>query len=214
MSLVFEKVDSTPSTDAVAPVLEAIDLTVGYARSAVATDLSLCVRRGEVIRISGQNASGKSTFVKTLTGIIPPIRGRVEIGGYRLDTQPASAKRLIGYSSGDVPYTTLTGREHLTVTKHLWKLDAAALRHEFDGIREWPLYRHLDEPVASYSRGTVQQLALLQALIHKPTVFLLDEAFDSIDADTLGTIFRRLRQEAARGAAVVYVSHRHPELRV
>lgn len=214
MPITFQPVSSSPSRRTDSPVLDASDLTVGYGRTVVATDLNLRVHRGDIIRISGENASGKSTLVKTITGILPPIRGRIEIDGHRLDNQPAAAKRQIGYSSGDVPYTTLTGREHSTITQQLWNIDDATLEREVDGIREWPLRRHLNEPIATYSRGTLQQLALLQALIHKPSVLVLDEAFDNIDADTLDAIFHRLHEEVANGTAVLYVSHRHPELRV
>lgn len=214
MRLDVESVTRSSSDRTDPPVLHASDLSVGYGRAVVATDVNVTVHRGDIIRIAGPNASGKSTLVKTLAGIIPPIRGRIEIDGHRLDTRPASAKRLLGYSSGDVPYTTLTGREHLTITQQLWEVDDATLGREIDDTREWPLHRYLDAPLATYSRGTVQQLALLQALMHRPAVYLLDEAFDNIDTETLDSIFRRLREETAGGAAVVYVSHRHPDLRV
>jgi heme ABC exporter ATP-binding subunit CcmA len=192
----------------VADVRDAIaaeDLWRSYGRQRVLRGVSLAMPAGRSLAILGPNGAGKSTLLRVLGAVMHPRRGRVSIYGDDPFTNP-SARRRIGFVGHEpMLYGGLSVIENLRLLAILYGLsdglERAARVCDLLGI---------DRPAAlvrSLSRGGQQRAALARALLHRPTVLLLDEPFTGLDlggADGLGRILREFCQD---GGAILMTTH-------
>jgi heme exporter protein A len=192
----------------VADVRDAIaaeDLWRSYGRQRVLRGVSLVMPAGRCLAILGPNGSGKSTLLRVLGAVMHPRRGRVSIYGDDPFTNP-SARRRIGFVGHEpMLYGGLSVIENLRLLAILYGLSDGFERaaHVCDLLG-------IDRPAAlvrSLSRGGQQRAALARALLHRPTVLLLDEPFTGLDlggADGLGGILREFCQD---GGAILMTTH-------
>src|SRR5881628_4109940 len=155
---------------------------------------------GQTLAIFGPNGAGKTTLLKVLAGLIRPREGVVRVAGGR------RAIGWIGHQSH--LYEHLTVRENLHFWASLYGVPAArrgaraALVLERLGMGD-----RADQPVWSLSRGLAQRAAIAKALVHDPSVLLLDEPFTGLDLAAAAEFRRLLAELAAKGRAVVIATH-------
>lgn len=161
-------------------------------------DVSLEVRRGEILGIIGPNGSGKSTLLKILAGITPPTKGTVRISGH--------VASLLEVGAGFHP--ELTGMENIFYHAALHGMGRDAVLErlgdiiEFSGLREY-----LYEPVKHYSSGMYARLGASVVLHLEPDIALVDEALAVGDAEFRDRVHGRLRFLIHRGVTVLLVTH-------
>ena len=169
--------------------------------------VSFTLEAGESLAVFGPNGAGKSTLLRTLAGLLRPQRGAVYLAGERYDGRQASQRRRIGWiSHQSLLYDSLTALENLTFVARLYGLpnaDAAA-RSALDRVG---LGGRLHAPVRTLSRGLVQRAAIARALMHEPSVLLLDEPFTGLDVDAARQLREVLTAEIRGGHTVVIVTH-------
>jgi len=198
------------STDA---AIETVGLTRIYhqpwrRRAIRAVDgVSLTVPRGTVFGLLGPNGAGKTTFVKLLLSIVRPTAGTARLlGGDCL--QPES-RRPVGYLPENhrfPPY--LTGAGFLDFAGALSRMQAAERRRrvaellDLVGLRDWASVR-----LARYSKGMLQRLGLAQAMMHAPSLLILDEPTDGVDPLGRRQIHSILRELQQRGVTIFVNSH-------
>jgi heme exporter protein A len=157
-------------------------------------DVSFSVRPGQTLAIFGPNGAGKTTLLKILAGLIRPQHGRVQIEGGR---------RAIGWIGHQAQlYGQLTVRENLRFWASLYGVEPPP-----DLLSRLGIADYADRPVRALSRGLVQRAAIARALVHDPTVLLLDEPFTGLDRTAAEAFGRLLAQAAAAGRATVLVTH-------
>lgn len=172
-------------------------------------DMSIQARPGEVTALVGPNGSGKTTLLLVLATLLVPDAGEVRIAGFDPVTQPDEVRRRMGWSP-DVfgLYENLTTREYLDMMAAAYRVPAAvrALRatHLLGLARLDDL---ADAPVHTLSRGQKQRLGLVRALVHEPSVLLLDEPASGLDPRSRVALRDLLRGLAGQGATVVVSSH-------
>lgn len=198
--------DAPAATDA--SVLQVAGLSARYDGPDVFTDVSLTLRRGETVRVTGPNGAGKSTLLRCLTGVHPPRTGLVRVRGTDLAAHPVEAKRHIGYAAGDIPFTYLTGREHLELGVRVYRLPRSAADAVLNRFSGWALTRAIDTESRRYSHGMRQQLKLLLAILHNPSLLVLDEAAEGLDDQALTDWLGYLADRSTAGGSLVYVEHR------
>jgi ABC-type multidrug transport system ATPase subunit len=186
-------------------VLRAEDLSFAYGELIAVDGVSLEVGRGQVLGVLGPNGAGKSTVIKMLTGQLPPRTGRIEVLGLDLGRDRATIQGRIGvcFEEKNV-YPTLSGRENLRFFARLFgrrDLDVTSL------LERVGLAERGDDRVTAYSKGMRQRLMIARALVNEPDVLFLDEPTDGLDPVSARTIRRLIRDEAARGAAVLLTTH-------
>jgi ABC-2 type transport system ATP-binding protein len=190
-------------------VLEVRDLTKRFGGQTVVDHVSFTVRPGEITGYLGPNGSGKSTTVKMMTGLLHPTEGQILFDGGNIREDATGFKQRLGYVPEEPNlYGYLTGLEYLQLAGGLRGLPEDRVRQKANELLELLSLRDARwVPISAYSKGMKQRVLIAAALLHDPEVLIFDEAQSGLDiANSL--LFRHLlRSLAARGKAILYISH-------
>jgi ABC-2 type transport system ATP-binding protein len=162
--------------------------------------LDLDIRNGEVFGLLGPNGSGKTTFIRMLSGYLLPTRGRLEICGCDAVGQSLEARRLIGYVPEAAPiYGFMRVREFLAFMARLRGMAGRAVTDAVDRvITTLALEAVADRPARTLSRGFRQRTVIAQALVHDPALLILDEPTNGLDPRQIIEIRDLIRGLAGR----------------
>ncbi len=176
--------------------------------------VSFRVERGELFGLLGPNGAGKTTAVKILLGLTHPTEGEARLQGMSA-SDPAS-RRHVGYlPEGHRFPGYLTARETLRVFGRMSGMSRESIsRRVPELLARVKLADWADVKVKKFSKGMTQRLGLAAALVHDPDVLLLDEPTDGVDPVGRREIRDLLREEAARGKAILLNSHLLSEIEV
>ena len=170
----------------------------------------LVIPRGQAVLLVGANGAGKSTLLRLVAGLCRPSAGSVTINGRDPQRTPEARAEIGLLSHQTLLYDQLTPRENLRFFAQLYGLDEPDQRLAA-ALATVGLDERLDQRVGSFSRGMKQRLAIARAILHDPSILLLDEPFTGLDAKAsaaLHHLVQRLRQE---GRTCVLVTHRLDE---
>lgn len=164
----------------------------------VLRNIDLDVAAGQTLLVVGPNGAGKSTLLRMVAGLMPPSAGEVETGLGPGEIGYVGHRTLI--------YPKLTARANLAFWQALFGLprDGAAVEAALTRVG---LSRFADEEAGVFSRGMSQRLSLARVFLTAPRLLLLDEPASGLDPSSAGMLRREIRDAAASGAAVVWVSH-------
>lgn len=195
---------------ALAPVVLEVDgLRKSFGGAPAVNDVNLSVRRGSIFGFVGPNGAGKTTTLLMMTGLLRPDAGSVTVSGIDVWRSPSAAKRAIGVLPDRMRlFDRLTGAQMLYYSAVLHGLDRTAARSRTDDLAfALGLDGSLDRPVRDYSVGMVKKISLAAAMIHSPSVLVLDEPFESVDPVSTAQAVDLLKRFAAAGGTVVLSSH-------
>ena len=171
-----------------------------YGSKRVLRALDLDVARGGFHVVTGANGSGKTTLLRIVAGLAAPTRGEVAVDGER---------EQLGYVGHEpLVYRELTAVENLRMYARLYRVAEPGERIGML-LERFDLWDARNERAGSYSRGMLQRLALCRALLHEPTLLLLDEPYSGLDAEGAALLDRELRER--RGRATFLVSTHDPD---
>lgn len=185
------------------------DLWKSYNGRPAVRGLDLEVRPGELLALLGPNGAGKTTTIKVVVGLLSMDRGTVLVDGQDIAQDPLSYKARVGYAPEDPSLPEyLTAEEFLGYVARIRGLDTVTRQRRIDGLlRDLDLQAKRDELVVTLSRGMKQKLALASALLHEPSLVLLDEPLTAIDPAGQRRIKEMLRDIADGGAGVLVSTH-------
>jgi len=197
-------------TGVTVPVIEAWDVYKDYGSVHALSGLSFRVMPGEVYGLLGPNGAGKSTIIKIITGLADPTSGGVRVLGLDPEASPVEVKSRIGY----VPETTtlyesLSPRDFFEFIASIRRLDKKTADDRVTRLANaFGLEEYYDSPIATLSMGTRQKVALIASLIHEPSLLVLDEPLNGLDAKS-GRIFKDLLLLHAQrpGHGVLFSTH-------
>jgi heme exporter protein A len=189
--------------------LEARAVARDFGGRPVLRGIDLSVAAGETVVVLGPNGAGKSTLLRILALLLAPRAGTVAVQGHDGQRARNEALRLLGYLGHESAcYPDLTARENLTFYAELFGVADAARVEE---LLAWTgLAEAADRPLRTCSRGMVQRVGLARALLHRPSLVLLDEPFTGLDPAASDALDARLRALRAEGCAVVAAVHDVP----
>ena len=179
-----------------------------YGDRCAVSDLEFNLDRGQVLGLLGPNGAGKTTTMQMLAGVLPPSQGRVCIVGHDIHLRPQQAKLHIGYLPDQPPlYTDLTVDEYLLFCARLHRLSGSAAR---DAVSQSKTRCGLEAVgrrlIANLSRGFQQRTGIAQAILHAPSVIILDEPTTGLDPGQ-NLELRKLIRSLGREHAVILSTH-------
>jgi ABC-2 type transport system ATP-binding protein len=184
-------------------------LSKRYGEFTAVRDLELSVEQGEVFGFLGPNGAGKTTTIRIMMGILVPSSGRVTIDGLDCQTDRVEVKRRVGYlPDNPIFYDYLRGREILTFVGEMHgQSRAEAEKRAGMLLEDLALDDASDEFAVNYSAGMRKKLGLACALIHEPSVLILDEPTNGLDPRASREVQERLRISAAQGKTIFLSTH-------
>ncbi len=181
---------------------------------AVLQGLSLRVQRGEIYGLLGPNGSGKSTTFRVLTGMLRPDAGEILLDGEAVEAGGRKLRQRLGvvFQAGSLD-SRLTARENLLLSAGLNGIpQATAVQRTRELLAFTALEARADHPVLQYSGGMRRRLELARALLHEPSLLLMDEPTTGLDERFFREVWQRIETlRAERGLTVLLTTHRAEE---
>jgi heme exporter protein A len=170
-------------------------------------NLEFQVAQGEFVALLGPNGAGKTTFLRILASLSRPTLGEVTIAGFSLPNQSADVRRRLGVVSHlPLLYGDLSAEENLRFYGRMYSVANLESRIHFV-LELVGLESRRRDLVRTFSRGMQQRLAIGRAILHSPSVLLLDEPHTGLDQDACEMLDGVLREVAGQGHTVVMTSH-------
>jgi len=191
------------------PALDVRGLFKAFAGVAAVDGLDLSVAAGEIYALLGPNGAGKTTTLRMVTGLARPDAGSIHVFGVDALADPIAAKQMLAWLPDEpLLYDKLTAAEYLAFVAGLWRVpaDVAASRAE-TLLARLGLADKRDARCEGFSRGMKQKLALAGALIHGPSLLILDEPLTGLDAASARVVKDMLIEIVAAGATVIITTH-------
>ena len=190
-------------------MIEIRDLTKRYGEFTAVDRLSLTTAAGEIFGFLGPNGAGKTTTIRIIAGLSLPTSGSVFVNGIDVIAEPARAKSILGYVP-DRPYLyeKLTGRELLHFVVDLYRKDWRECEpRAIDLLKYFDLDDWIDARIENLSHGMKQKLVLVSALVHDPTVLVIDEPMVGLDALAQRQVKLLIRRLASENKTVFLTTH-------
>ena len=191
-------------------MIEAFGLTKMFSEFTAVSELSFQVNPAEIYGLLGPNGSGKTTTMRMLLGLLRPTAGTAKIQGHDIVADPVAAKRVMGYVPEEpVLPERLTGFEYANYISDIWRVDRGPKREREieDLLTLLDIRDASDDLIETYSKGMARKTSLVAALIHHPTVLILDEIQAGIDPRGAATIKEILNGLRSKGATILMSTH-------
>ncbi len=186
--------------------VETRQITKLFGKQKALDEVSFSIKKGELVGFLGPNGAGKSTMMKIITGFLPPDSGEVLVNGQKVESKNLEIRKNIGYLPEHNPlYTDLYVKEFLEITAGFYQLKNKKHRVA-EMVEQTGLGDEQHKKIGSLSKGYRQRVGLAQALIHDPSVLILDEPTTGLDPNQLEEI-RNLIREISREKTVILSSH-------
>ena len=184
-------------------------LTKSYGDKKAVDDLCLHINAGEIYGFIGHNGAGKTTTLKSVAGILQFDIGEIYIGGRSIKTDAIECKRKIAYIPDNPDlYDFMTGIKYLNFIADIFGIssDGRAERiRKYADIFE--ITADLAQPIAAYSHGMKQKLAIIAAWLHSPELIIMDEPFVGLDPKAAHSLKLMMREMCDGGGAIFFSTH-------
>ncbi|MBE5970451.1 MAG: ABC transporter ATP-binding protein [Lachnospiraceae bacterium] len=172
-------------------------------------DISLEIEDGQITGFIGPNGAGKTTTLKMITGVFEPTEGEITINGFNIIKNPVEAKQQFGFvpDSPDM-FLRLKGIEYLNFIGDIYDVSTEERQRLIADMAErFDMKTALNDRINSYSHGMRQKIVIMGALLHKPSVWLLDEPLTGLDPKAAFELKEMMREHANAGNSVLFSTH-------
>ena len=184
-------------------------LTKTYGEKKAVDDLSLHIAPGEIYGFIGHNGAGKTTTLKSVAGILQFDSGEITVGGVSIKSDPITKKKQMAYIPDNPDlYEFMTGIQYLNFIADVFAVSAADRQERIRRYADlYELTGDLAQPIAAYSHGMRQKLAIIAAWIHEPRLILMDEPFVGLDPKASHLLKGMMREICDQGGAIFFSTH-------
>lgn len=194
-------------------MIEIKNLTKHYGSTVAVKNISLSVKKGEVLGFLGPNGAGKTTTMKILTCFMPPTNGTATVGGYDVLENPYEVRRKIGYLPENTPlYSDMVVDDYLYFITEMRKIPRSDRRRRINEMIEiCSLKGVLKKDIGTLSKGFRQRVGLAQSMIHDPEILIMDEPTSGLDPSQIIEI-RQLIKQLGKEKTIILCTHILPEV--
>ena len=184
-------------------------LTKTYGDKRAVDDLTLHIAPGEIYGFIGHNGAGKTTTLKCIAGILRFDTGEIAIDGHSVKEAPLECKKRIAYIPDNPDlYDFMTGIQFLNFIADIFGIDAGTREERIAKYAaSFELTEDLAQPIAAYSHGMKQKLAMIAAWLHAPKLILMDEPFVGLDPKASHLLKTMMRAFCDEGGAIFFSTH-------
>ena len=184
-------------------------LTKTYGEKKAVDDLNLHIRPGEIYGFIGHNGAGKTTTLKSVVGILQFDQGEILIDGKSIQADPLACKREIAYIPDNPDlYDYMTGIKYLNFIADVFGVSAEDRQTRIRKYADlFELTADLAQPIAAYSHGMKQKLAIIAAWMHQPKLIIMDEPFVGLDPKASHLLKGMMRDVCDAGGAIFFSTH-------
>ena len=195
-------------------MIEIKDVTKSYGRQKVLQNVSFEIMEGELFGLLGPNGAGKSTLIDILTGIQSMDSGEIFINGKSIKTDKVEIRKHLGLVPQDIALLEeLNAVDNLEYFGGLYGLAGQELKNQIEKLLEVAgLTDKKKEKVKNYSGGMKRRLNIAVAMLHNPSILILDEPTVGVDAQSRQHIFDYIQSLADQGTTILYTSHYMEEI--
>lgn len=190
-------------------MIEVKNYKKSFGKKTVVNDITFTARDGAITGFIGHNGAGKTTTIKAMTGVIKPDAGTILLNGIDIQKDPINAKRQFGYVS-DSPdhFLRLKGLEYLNFVADMYDVPGDKRAEFIDTYsKRFGIYDSLNNQILSYSHGMRQKIMVLGALIHEPSIWILDEPLTGLDPQAAFELKKMMREHVEKGNSVFFSTH-------
>jgi ABC-2 type transport system ATP-binding protein len=192
------------------PAVELNSLGKSFGSFRAIDGISISIGRGEVFGLLGPNGAGKTTTMRIISGLLNPTDGDVVVQGKSVRDQRnrVEISREIGLlTESPNVYERLTAEQNLVFFARAYGIPETEIQGRVRGVlQEFDLDSRRSERAVTFSKGMKQKLAIARALVHRPSILLLDEPTASLDAESAKTIRSQISETAKSGGHTVLLS--------
>lgn len=184
-------------------------LTKKFGEQTAVDDLNLHIAPGEIYGFIGHNGAGKTTTLKSVVGILRFEEGEILIDGRSIKSDPIGCKRQIAYIPDNPDlYDYMTGIRFLNFIADIFGIQSSVRQERINKYADaFNLTENLFQPIASYSHGMKQKLAIISAWIHNPKLIIMDEPFVGLDPKASHLLKEMMREVCDNGGAIFFSTH-------
>jgi len=188
--------------------IRGVSKTYGGGRVKALDNISLKIEPGYIYGFLGPNGAGKTTTIKLITGIIQPDSGSISVGGIDVLKDPVKAKKIIGFVPDDPNiFLRLKGIEYLSFMADIYETGREREKIISGLAGRFEMESALGDRIQSYSHGMRQKIVIMGALLHKPSVWILDEPMTGLDPKSAFELKTMMREHADAGKTVFFSTH-------
>ncbi len=190
-------------------MLKITHLTKTFGEKKAVDDLRLEIAPGEIYGFIGHNGAGKTTTLKSVVGIQQFDAGEITIGGISLKEDPLACKRQLAYIPDNPDlYDFMTGIKYLNFIADIFGVSASDRQARIQKYADlFELTDDLAQPIAAYSHGMKQKLAIISAWLHNPKLIIMDEPFVGLDPKASHLLKGMMREVCDAGGAIFFSTH-------
>ena len=190
-------------------MLKIKNLTKVYGDKKAVDNLSLHIRPGEIYGFIGHNGAGKTTTIKSCCGILQFDEGEILIDGNSVKEQPLACKAKLAYIPDNPDlYEFMTGIKFLNFIADIFGVPEEKRQERIRKYADlFEMTENLAQPIASYSHGMKQKLAIISAWIHEPKLIIMDEPFVGLDPKAAHILKQMMREICDEGGAIFFSTH-------
>ncbi|MGB2964724.1 MAG: ABC transporter ATP-binding protein [Anaerolineales bacterium] len=189
------------------PIIRTENLTRSFGENLAVDRLSLAINSGEVFGLLGPNGAGKTTTVRMLAALLVPTSGEAFVAGFRVGKEDQKIRRIIGLLP-EAPglYDGLSAEQNLAFYGAMYEVKEIS-RQIKRYLELLGLWNRRYEPVATFSKGMRQKLAIARALLHEPEILFLDEPTSGLDPQAARLVREFIAELKGKGRTIILCTH-------
>jgi ABC-2 type transport system ATP-binding protein len=182
--------------------------TKQYGTKKAVDDLSLHIQKGEIYGFIGHNGAGKTTTLKAIAGIHSFDEGDIYVDGISIKNDPIRCKKILAYIPDNPDlYEYMTARQYINFIADIFEVGMERFERIDKYAKLFSIENELDQPIASFSHGMKQKVALIAAWIHSPKLIIMDEPFVGLDPTASHILKQMMKEHCEKGGAIFFSTH-------